>query len=98
MRLFRFAWHLCLKHSQQTGYSGQQGHTFNEGGSKDHSAADVVSSLGLAGNTFGSALTNLANTNTGSNSGQAGTNGTTQVARAHIQQNVHQLHNKGYLK
>jgi hypothetical protein len=83
---------LSLEHSQQTSNSGQQGNTFYEGCSKDHSTTDVVSSLRLAGDAFSSTTANLANTDASANSGQASTNGATQVAGAYIQQNVHQLH------
>lgn len=85
---------LSLEYSQQTSYSGQQGNTFYEGGSQDHSTADVVSSFRLAGDAFSSAFTNLTNTDTSANSGQTSTDSTTEVAHANIQQNVHQLHNR----
>ena len=58
--------------NQQAKHHAEQGDTLDEGGSDDHRGTDVATCLGLAGDTFHSALTDFTDAETGTNSGKAG--------------------------
>ena len=60
-----------LQNREQTGNGTQKGNTFYEGRSQDHVCTNVVRSFRLTGNGINSALTDLADTDTGTYGSEA---------------------------
>ena len=73
-----------LEDDQQADNHCEEGNTFNKSGGNDHGRTDVATSLRLTGHTFHSALTNLTNTQTGTNGSQNGSDGCTEIAPGHL--------------
>src|SRR5579859_2367100 len=67
----RFLRALLLEYSEQTGNGSQKGNPFDQGRSQDHVCTNVVRSFRLTGNGINSALTDLADTDTGADSSEA---------------------------
>jgi len=62
---------LPLEYSEQTGNGSQKGNTFYESRSQDHVCTNVVRSFRLTGNGVNCSLTDLADTDTSTNSSEA---------------------------
>lgn len=62
----------------------EQGHAFYKGGCQDHVGADVTSGFGLASDRLYRALTDLANTNAGTESRQTSANSATRCVKAAV--------------
>jgi len=77
-----------LEDNQQADNHCEEGNTFNESGGDDHGGTDVATSLGLASHTFHGTLTNLTNTETGTNGGQTGSDGCSEIAPSHLSSNL----------
>lgn len=77
--------------NEQTGNGSQKGNAFYKCRGQDHVATNVIRSFGLAGNTLYSALSDLADTNTGTDGGETCTNCAITGLR-YIQQSCHQRH------
>jgi hypothetical protein len=86
---------LFAEYSQQTCYGGEKGNTFNQGRSQDHVCTNVVRSFRLTGNGFNSAFTDLTDTDTGTDSGEACANRT--ITRLYFQHDSHQRHDTWFL-
>jgi hypothetical protein len=67
---------LLFEHGKQTCYGSQKSNAFDQGRSKDHVGTNVIRCFGLAGDSFYGALTDLTDTDTGTDSGEARPNGT----------------------
>jgi hypothetical protein len=83
-----------FEYSQQTCHSSQKGNTFYERRSQDHVRTNVVRSFRLAGNGFYGSFTDQTDTDTGTDCGEACTNGAKSGLR--IQQSDHQRHVLGF--
>ena len=62
-----------LNCDKQTYHDGEQGDTFNQGGSQDHVGTNVTSHFRLTGDGGHSVLTNVTDTETGANGCQTST-------------------------
>jgi hypothetical protein len=82
---------LLRKYSEQTGNGGQKGNPFDQGRSQDHVSTNVIRSFGLAGNGVNSTFTDLTDTDTGTDSGEACTQRTV-TGLNYIQQSRHHRH------
>jgi hypothetical protein len=76
---------------EQTRHSSQKGNTFYKGRGQDHVCTNVVRSFRLAGYSFYSALTDLTDTDTGTNRGKTCTYSTI-TGLSNVQQSCHQRH------
>jgi hypothetical protein len=77
--------------NEQTCNGSQKGNAFYECRGQDHVGTNVIRSFGLAGDTFYSAFTDLADTDTGTDGGETCTNCAITGLR-YIQQSCHQRH------
>jgi hypothetical protein len=82
---------LLLEHSKQTGNGSEKSNAFYESRSEDHVSTNVVRSFRLTGNRVNGAFTDLADTDTGTDSGEACTQSTI-TGLYYVQQSGHQRH------
>mgnify|MGYP006988832461 CR=1 FL=1 len=81
---------LCLEGNQQTDNHGEEGDTFDEGSSDNHSGSDITTSFRLTGHTFHCSLTDFTDTQACANSSQACTYGSTHVTPCEITKSLQQ--------
>jgi hypothetical protein len=86
---------LCvLEDGKQTDDHGEEGNTFDESGSDNHSGTDSTSGFGLTCNAFHCALTDFADTETGTDGGKTCANTGTEYTdefsciSSHFQEDV----------
>jgi hypothetical protein len=79
-----------VEHSQKTCYGREKGNTFYQSGSQDHVSTNLVCGFRLTGNAFASALTDLTDTDTGTDGGKTCADGA--IPGLNFQQNSHQRH------
>ena len=65
-------WHVLEEEAEQANNDCEKGYTLNESGNHNHVCTNCVCSLGLTGNGFHSRTADAADTEGGTNSGQAG--------------------------
>jgi hypothetical protein len=82
-----------LEYRKQTGHRSQKGNPFHQCRSEDHVGTNVVRSFGLPGDAFNGTLTDLTNTDTGTNRRKTCANRTKTGLSNVRQQSHHQCHN-----
>jgi hypothetical protein len=82
---------VLLERSQQTRNRSQKGNPFDQGRSQDHVCANFTRGFGLTGDRFYGALTDLADTDTGTHRGKTRTDRSITRLK-YIQESGHQRH------